>query len=45
MEHQVSCLPVLGREERLVGMRTRTDFDLHRKFIAPADDSYSILRT
>ncbi len=45
LEHQVSCLPVLDREERLVGMITHTDFDLHRKFIALADDLYSILGT
>ena len=45
LEHQVSCLPVLDGEERLVGMLTHTDFDLHRKFIALADDLYSLLGT
>ena len=45
LEHQVSCLPVLDRDEGLVGILTHTDFDLHRKFIALADDLYSILGT
>ena len=45
LEHQVSCLPVLDMEERLVGMLTHTDFDLHRKFIGLADDLYSLLGT
>ena len=37
LEHQISCLPVLDTEERLVGMLSHTDIDLHRKFIALAD--------
>ena len=43
LEHNVSCLPVVNDENRLVGILTHTDFGLHPRFVPLADNVYTLL--
>ena len=45
LEKQVSCLPVMDDEGKLVGILTHSDFELHRKLIGLTDDVYQLLGT
>ncbi len=45
LEKHVSCLPVVDEAEKLVGMLTHTDFELHHKLIAMSEDLYDLLGT
>ncbi|HEU0020114.1 MAG TPA: CBS domain-containing protein [Dehalococcoidia bacterium] len=42
LENNVSCLPVVDDQGRLVGLLTHTDFGLHPKFRPLADNIYSL---
>ena len=42
LENNVSCLPVLEEQGRLVGMLTHTDFGLHPQFRPLANNIYSL---
>ena len=43
LKHQVSCLPVVDGKGRLVGIVTHADFEPHPKFLALADNLYTLL--
>ena len=41
--HNVSCLPVLDAEGRLVGILTHADFGLHHKFFGHANNLFTLM--
>ncbi len=43
LEHNVSCLPVVNQDDRLVGILTHADFGLSPRFLPLADNIYSIM--
>ena len=45
LSQQISCLPALDDNRRLVGILTHTDFGLHHKFLPMVNNLYSLLGT
>ncbi len=45
LERNLSCLPVLDGQGRLVGMLTHSDFGLHHKFMPLAGNLYTLMDT
>ncbi len=43
LESNSSCLPVLDKHGKLIGILTHTDFGFHRKFFPMADHLYTLM--
>ncbi len=43
LDENVSCLPVVDSDDKVVGILTHTDFGLHPRFRPLADNVYSLL--
>ena len=43
LQHNVSCLPVVNQDNRLVGILTHSDFGLSPRFVPLADNVYSLM--